>query len=630
MLTTKPAAQPTVKPHSKVMPYAIAEIKRGRTAAHPAQYTGMGAIPHVTGVAFRVWAPHATAVSVVGTFNKWDKAKNPLAHEENGYWSVNVEGAEIGNEYRYILQTPGGELSRIDPYAREVTNSVGNGVVHDPYFAWGEDYLRTPSWNEWVIYELHVGTFNDETPDDPMPAQFDSIVRRFDHLKKLGVNCLQVMPIAEFAGDRSWGYNPAHIFAVESAYGGPKKFKEFVRAAHQNGFAVVLDVVYNHFGPSDLDMWRFDGWSENDGGGIYFYQDWRKETPWGDTRPDYGRPEVRQFIRDNALMWVEDYHIDALRMDMTLYIRSVRADGEPNLPEGWTLLQWINGEIREKHPNTLTIAEDLQHNDWMTRPVGEGGAGYGAQWDDHFVHPIRAAVIAPQDEQRSMAAVAHALTHRYNGDAFQRVIYSESHDEVANGKARVVHEIAPHDPNNWFAQKRSTLAAALVFTAPGIPMPFQGQEFLEGEWFRDTVPVDWENQEEFSGIVKLYRDLIRLRLNRGGQTRGLAGQHVRIIRADETAKVVAFARWMDGGPGDEVVVVANFHRDARTDFRIGFPAPGAWKLQFNSDWKGYSSLFGTHPSADVTAHPGECDGLPNHGSVSVGPYSVLVFARTSS
>jgi 1,4-alpha-glucan branching enzyme len=480
-----------------------------------------------------------------------------------------------------------------------------------------------------VIYELHVGTFNDPHPDDGKPATFRDVVRRFDHLKRLGVNCLQVMPVAEFAGDRSWGYNPAHIFAVESSYGGPRAFKEFVREAHRNGFAVILDVVYNHLGPSDLHLWRFDGWSENDGGGIYFYQDWRKETPWGDTRPDYGRAEVRQFIRDNTLMWVEDYHIDGLRMDMTLYIRSVRADGEPNLPDGWSLIQWVNGEIRQKHPNTLTVAEDLQHNEWMTKSVGEGGAGYGSQWDDHFVHPIRAAVIAAEDEQRSMSAVAAAVVHRYNGDAFQRVIYSESHDEVANGRARVVHEIAPGDPNNWFAQKRSTLAAALVFTSPGIPMLFQGQEFLEGEWFRDTVPVDWDKSEAFQGIVRLYRDLIRLRLNRSGKSAGLTGQHLQIIRVDEGAKVIAFRRWKDG-LADEILVVANFHREPRENYVLGFPAPGAWELLLNSDWKGYSALFGDYPSTDVTAEPGECDGLPNHAIISFGAYSVLVFTHKPS
>ncbi len=613
---------------SKWIPYALGKIPRGRHSATVTAHPGMGAIPHEKGVAFRVWAPHAEAVAVTGTFNNWDKTKHPMTREnEDGYWYIDLAAAKIGDEYRYILTTPTGELSKIDPYAREVTNSVGNGVVHDPEFDWGEDFYKTPPWNEWVIYELHVGTFNDENPDNPEPAKFDSIIRRFDHLKKLGVNCIQVMPVAEFAGDRSWGYNPADIFAVESAYGGPKAFKEFVRAAHQNGFAVILDVVYNHFGPSDLDLWRFDGWSENDGGGIYFYQDWRRDTPWGGTRPDYGRPEVRQFIRDNAMMWIEDYHIDGLRMDMTLYIRSVRADGEPNLPDGWTLLQWINGEIREKHPNTITIAEDLQHNDWITKPIGEGGAGYGSQWDDQFVHPIREAVVVPMDEQRSMAAVAHAITNRYNGDAFQRVIYSESHDEVANGKARVVHEIAPGDPKNVFAQKRSTLAAALVFTSPGIPMLFQGQEFLEGEWFRDTVPLDWDKQEEFRGIVRLYRDLIKLRLNRGGQTRGLTGQHVQLIRVDDANNMIAFRRWMDGGPGDDVVVVANFNHNVRENFTIGFPAAGAWKLHFNSDWTGYSSEFKGYPSKDVSAEPGDYDGLPAHASVNIGPYSVLVFSQ---
>ena len=173
---------------SKAMPYAIAEFNRGRrsTSAATAR-AGMGAIPHEKGIAFRVWAPHADAVSVVGTFNEWNKTKHQLARENaEGYWYIDVPDAKVGDEYRYSLATPSGELSRIDPYAREVTNSVGNGVVHDPDFDWGEDYYKTPPWNEWVIYELHVGTFNDEKPDDPKPAQFDSVVRRFDHLKKLG------------------------------------------------------------------------------------------------------------------------------------------------------------------------------------------------------------------------------------------------------------------------------------------------------------------------------------------------------------------------------------------------------------------------------------------------------------
>jgi 1,4-alpha-glucan branching enzyme len=524
------------------------------------------------------------------------------------------------------LNTPWGELSRIDPYAREVTNSVGNGVVHQPHFDWGDDQFQCPPWNELVIYEMHVGTFYDPDPENNLPAGFHDITKQFGHLKKLGVNALQLMPVAEFAGDHSWGYNPAHIFAVETAYGGPKAFKEFVKQAHQNGFAVILDVVYNHFGPSDLDLWRFDGWSENDGGGIYFFQDDRRHTPWGATRPDYGRGEVRQFIRDNALMWLEDYHVDGLRMDMTVYIHK-HGSGAAPIPEGWSLLQWINREIAEKFPGRITIAEDLQQDAYVTKEEHEGGAGFSAQWSSSFVHPIREAVIIASDEWRSMAAVATAIQFRYNIDSFERIIYSESHDEVANGKARVPQEIDGGDSKGFYAQKRSTLAAAMVFTAAGIPMLFQGQEFLEGEWFRDTVPVDWHNSGDFRGIVRLYRDLIHLRLNRSGKTRGLCGQHVHVTHCNDPYNMIAFRRWDVGGPGDDVVVVANFSAERRENYRVGFPAEGVWKLRLNSDWQGYSTLFTGTSEGDVVAGPDDYDNLPASAEVSIGPYSVLIFSQ---
>jgi len=214
------------------------------------------------------------------------------------------------------------------------------------------------------------------------------------------------MPVIEFAGGQSWGYNPSCVFAVESDYGGPLGLKRFVKEVHRAGFGVILDVVYNHFGPSELDLWQFDGWSENGQGGIYFYNDWRAETPWGATRPDYGRNEVRQFIRDNALMWLDEYHVDGLRLDMSLYMRSVRGDGDPggNLPDGWSLIQWINQEVHERFPGHLMIAEDLHDKDRITANVEQGGAGFDLQWAAHFVHPIRAAVITTDDDRRSSTA----------------------------------------------------------------------------------------------------------------------------------------------------------------------------------------------------------------------------------
>ena len=588
---------------------------------------GMGSILHAQGVAFRVWAPHAQQVSVIGSFNDWDGTKHPLEEEKNGYWYANVAEAHAGDQYRFLLFTAKGEFKRIDPYAREVTSSAGNAIVHDPGFDWQGDNFHVAPYNELVIYELHVGTFNDQD-DVNHPGEFSSVSARLGHLKKLGVNAIQIMPIGEFAGDRSWGYNPSHIFSVDSDYGGALAFKQFVKRAHQEGIAVILDVVYNHLGPTDLDLWQFDGWSENNRGGIYFYNDDRANTPWGETRPDYGRGEVRQYLLSNVVMWFEEYHVDGLRFDCTQFIRTINgSDAQDNIPEGWSLLQEINYQVLQKFPGRIMIAEDLQSNKWLTKDVGAGGAGFSAQWDAMFVHPIRQAVIARLDQERSLAAISDAICYRYNDNAFDRVIYSESHDEVANGKARVPQEISPNDPRGWHARKRSTLAAAMVFTAPGIPMLFQGQEFLEGGWFRDTVPVDWDQRDEFHGIVRLYRDLIRLRLNRNGCTRGLSGQQTQVYHLHDERKIIAFHRWDKGGLADDVVVVANFFHEAQENYTIGFPAAGTWTLRFNSDWHGYNDDFSNHPSTDALAEPGACDGLPWHAAVSIGPYSVLIFSQ---
>jgi 1,4-alpha-glucan branching enzyme len=586
----------------------------------------MGSILHPKGTYFRVWAPHAEKVFVTGSFNRWAKTKNELHPEENGYWGGNVENASAGDEYRYIIHTlDGRKLSRNDPYARVVTNSVGNSVIYDTNaFDWEEDTYQMPSWNELVIYELHIGTFN--VKEEGKPGDFYSAIDRLPYLRALGINAVEIMPPFEFAGDYSWGYNPAHPFAIESAYGGPDAFKSFVKACHKNGMAVILDVVYNHFGPSDMDLWQFDGWSENDKGGIYFYNDWKSTTPWGDTRPDYGRGEVRQYIRDNALMWVEEYRCDGLRMDMIPYIRNVHANENPadNLEEGFSLLQWINREITEKYPNKITIAEDLHGNDFVTAHVQDGGCGYGSQWDADFVHPIRDALIVMHDDDRDMHAVCNALTRRYNLDAFGRVVYTESHDEVANGKARVAEEISPGDVNNYYSKKRAALGVAMVLTAPGIPMLFQGQPLLEDKWFSDTDPIDWNRFSEVKGIIKLHRDLIYLRTNRLENTRGLMGQHIEILHVNHDEKVVVYHRWMEGGPKDSTLVILNFRDKEHTDYQIPVPAKGKWNVRFNSDWGGYDDEFTDHPVYDTVAKAGHHGA---HAHISIAPYGAVILSQ---
>ena len=611
---------------SKVLEQRFKAYDRSK---RPSLKAGMGPIAHEKGTTFRVWAPNAQEVYVLGEFNDWSETANPLTHEGDGYWATDVAGAKPGQEYKYLLVNGEMRLFRLDPYSRQVTSSAGNSLIHDPDFDWGDtDQFHSANWNELVIYEVHIGTFNPTS--EGRVGTFQRAARKLPYLRELGVNAVQIMPPMEFPGGRSWGYNPALPFAVETDYGGMKGLKQFVKAAHEHGIAVILDVVYNHIGPGDLDLWRFDGWAEGDGGGIYFYNDHRSHTPWGHTRPDYGRPEVRQMLRDNALMWLHEYRIDGLRWDATAFIRNVFGnDNEPanDLPDGWNLMQWINEEVTEFAPNHLTIAEDLRNNEWIVKDTGAGGAGFGAQWDANFVHPIRTAIITNDDAFRDMEAVKNALYFKYDGDAFKRVVYTESHDEVANGKARVPEEIWPGNSHHWFAKKRSTMGAVLVFTAPGIPMIFQGQEFLEDKWFSDTDPLDWEQAKEQEGIIYLYRDLMRLRRNLEGTTKGLTGQHVLAHHVNQNDKVIAYHRWHDGGPGDSTVVVLNMSNRTFTDYTIGFPAAGPWALRFDSHAAVYSPDYEGQVSGDVVAEPGEYDGQPAHGKVALGPYAGLIFSQ---
>ena len=591
----------------------------------------MGATPNQNGVTFRVWAPSAKSVAVAGTFNAWSQEANALQREDGGIWSGQVDGAKLGDQYKFVIVSDfaPAPLWKNDPYAREVTASNGNSVIADPHFQWTETDFVCPPLNELVIYELHVGTFLFD-PDSPAKrGTFRSLESKLPYLRDLGVNAIEIMAAGEFPTDQSWGYNPSYIFAIESSYGGPNGFRALVDAANRHGIAVILDVVFNHLGPGDLDLWRFDGRDFDGNGGIYFYDPRRAQTPWGMTRPDYGRGEVRQFLRDCAVRWVESRGADGLRWDATAWIRNVFGNdgGDGDLPDGWGLMGWINDEIHRLAPRDVSIAEDLRENAWLTRPAPAGGAGFDAQWCAGFVHRVRDVARRIDDRERDMDALAHAIAHRCNDGHFQRVIYTESHDEVANGKARLPEEISPGHAGDWFARKRSTLAAALVFTAPGIPMLFQGQELLEDRWFDDSRQLDWTKRETYSGIHLLYRDLIRLRRNLAGTTRGLLGENVNVFHLNREAKVIAFHRWHSGGPGDDVVVVLNFSNVAFDHYTIGLPRHGRWEVRLNTDWRGYSNDFDGHDSFATATRPEPRDGMSFSGEVGVGRYGAVVVSQ---
>ena len=533
----------------------------------------LGVTPLDKGYQFAVWAPNASAVHLTGDFNQWDDSQIPLTRTEHGVWWCHCPDAANGDGYKFVITTSDQQkLLKNDPRARELTHSAGHSLIFADDYTWeSENFIPAPL-HERVIYELHIGTFG-KTSDEV--GTFDNAISRLDDLSELGINTVELMPVNEFAGDLSWGYNPAHPFAVEQAYGGPQGLKRFVDAAHQRGIAVIMDVVYNHLGPSDLDLWQFDGWHENDKGGIYFYNDERSATPWGDTRPDYGRTEVRDYLTDNAMMWLAEYRVDGLRMDMVPYMRTVSGadDGSDEIAEAYSLIQHINQRIATDFDNKMTIAEDLHHHHFITDTVSNDGCGYTCQWDAAFVHPVRNLLLASNDEHLDTEALLQAINHRYSDHPFARVVYTESHDEVANGQARVVEEIAPGSADtDYFARNKGILAGALVLTTCGIPMLFQGQEFKQHGYFTDGDDIDWRRREQFGEYLQAFEELIALRTNARGNSAGLTGGITEIIHHDTTNKVVGYRRTneMDDKP---VWVYLNLSSQYLPEYQLaGLPA----------------------------------------------------------
>lgn len=590
-----------------------------------------GARPYHGGVKFCVWAPFADAVSVTGDFTTWSDGGLPLSKGAEGCWYADVERAEPGQEYTYLIKHGDKVLRRNDPRALQLTASNDSSVIIDPKFDWEGDTYKLPPYEDVIIYELHVGTFVRD--DVAVAGTFHDAMTKLDYLRELGVTAIEVMPISAAWMDRWWGYTPDNIYAVDAAYGGRRAFMEFVKAAHQHGIGVILDVVYNHLSKdAGLDLWQFDGWSERpDTGGIYFYNDdARAQTPWGGPRPDYGRPEVRKFIVDNAVMWLCDFHVDGLRLDSTVYLRNTEGknnDPDHDIADGWKLMQEVNDAAQTVKPSALIIAEDLQGNEWLTKPTKDGGAGFDSQWDASFGGIMREELVKKADADRDVAKIAKLIAARTNDDPLERVIYLESHDSdaEANGGERFEEAIAPGHAGTVSARRRAALAAAILCTSPGIPMIFQGQEFAEDNAFSHYAPLDWRGAEKHEGILELYKHLFALRRDAYHNCAGLVGAQVDVFLADNASKIVAYRRWDKGGAADDVIVAANF-TDKQQTAMLTFPAAGTWWVRLNTSWKGYGPGFGAAEIHSVEAkdHDGACT-----AEVTLPPYAVLILSQDS-
>lgn len=574
----------------------------------------LGASVTPNGVTFRVWAPNAKAVGVLVPFVSYDTSnRREMTAEKGGYWTITVPEAEAGQTYKYIVTPQEGEdLLRNDPRARAVTASDNGAsliVVDD--FDWGDDlYMPLPK-NEHIIYELHVGTFH--RVDASTQGTFYDAVEKLDYLSELGVTMVELMPVTSMAESHGWGYNTNSMFAIENSYGGRRGLMTFVRECHERGIGVIADVVYNHFAESDI--WQFDGWNENGRGGIYFYNDERGDTPWGG-RPDYGRKEVRQCILDSIKMWFEEFRLDGLRLDSTSYLRNM--DGNDNKDRdvigAWPLLQDITEVAHRVRPGSLIIAEDTSGNDYIVKSREQGGAGFDAQWRLTFPEATYQALgIAA----RYPADIKNELTQKYTDDPFTRVIFSDSHDTAANGRARLNEVIMPDDGESIRAQQELLLANTLVCTAAGIPMLLQGQEFMQDGSFNEWKELDWENCQKYEGIVSAHRDLIALRRNTYQNSRGLLGANTALFHVNDNDRVLAYHRWHEGGPDDDVIVILNFGDMSFAEYILHLPLQGEWQTAFQSSRHQYYDRFEEFPNEDFKADSNNAItlALPSHSSI---------------
>lgn len=608
--------------------------RKGAAAAAAAQAAGggsgggaastgvprLGAIPHGEGagkaVMFRVWAPDAREVGVlVGGRGSHPK---PMAPDPKlpGHWFLDGRTARAGDEYLFVID---GHAKR-DPQARQVAGDQGV-VVDAKAYRWpaSEAAWRTPKLEDMVMYELHLGTFAGGLPGNG--GALARAQKGLPYLAKLGINAIQLMPVNEFMGDRSWGYNPSDVYAIERAYGTPDEFRDFVAAAHAEGMAVTVDIVHNHWGPDDLATWKFmGGWGEDEGG-IYFYEDEaRAHTEWG-PRPNFGRAEVRQFVQGSVRMFLEEYHVDGFRWDSVWNIRYTPGHGaEPN-PEGEQMLREINGWMAEAFPRAVRVAEDHAYDG--------AGVGFQGQWNSAY-QSMLSEFLSKDDRSKDVRAFAGVLQGLKRG----WVQFAECHDSAGdlNNHHRLPRMIDPGNPESARAKGLSLLGNALAMTMPGTPMMLQGMEMHETADFAAETDLPWQKARGARrGLVAATADLIGLRRNREGYTAGLNGEDTKILQADNKKKVLVFARRdaAAGGGGGVTVVAMNFSGEALKGYPMRLPRGAAgnvpiWHCHFNSGLKAYDESFGGQGAV-----PGEAFQLASKQralAVDLAPWSMQIYS----
>jgi 1,4-alpha-glucan branching enzyme len=561
------------------------------------------------GTVFRVWAPTATSAYVRGQFNGWGLG-NPMTRLGDEF-IARVPAATDRQRYKFFFQP--GDIWKPDARARALDPSDNyNSIIEDPFrYAWSDDPFETPPFDEMVLYELHVGTFsgrNDPDASGSIPGTYLDVAAHADHLAELGINVVNLMPINEFPADFSAGYNPVSAWAPEWIYGDPDDLKMMIDALHHRGIAVLQDIVWNHFSPTDNYLWYYDG------GQIYF-DDPAVDTPWG-SQADFDRADVRDYFADSSLYWLNEFHFDGYRMDATDFMNAYQGSG-------WGLMQRFNDQIDNRLINALTDAEQLPDDEWVTRPTNLGGAGFDSQWHDSFTDDLRQAIFDAAFGDPEMWRIRDIINGGGTYLSRSRVTnYLELHDELwpESGGQRMVKSIDttfPHDDK--YAKGRTKLGQGIVLLAPGIPIIHQGTEWLEDTDFGGGDAgggrrIDWSKKQQYAHIFDYYQHLIGLR--RANCVLRSSAAHD-VFHLNDSGNVIAWQRY--DNDGNLIVVIANFSNTNFTNYLIDMPAGGTWYELLNSqalDYDGNGMGNGGSFFADLSA--------PHTAAITIPEMGLLV------